>query len=108
VRVDGVDGGFDPEQASKVARMLQDVGVAMIDVSGGFGGSRPAGAASGYFVPAATTVKSTVSIPVMVTGGITDALFAEQVLQDGNADLIGIGRALLRNPRWVLEARETV
>ncbi|MGE5561582.1 MAG: tRNA-dihydrouridine synthase [Chloroflexota bacterium] len=106
--VDGIAGGFDPDQAAVVARMLQDAGVVMIDVSGGFGGSRPAGAAPGYFVPAARTVKKNVTIPVMVTGGITEAQFAERVLQDGDADLIGIGRALLRNPRWVIEARQTL
>lgn len=105
---DGIEGGFDPEQAAEVAQMLEDAGAVMIDVSGGFAGSRPAGAAPGYYVPAARAVKKAVGIPVMVTGGITDALLAEKILQDGDADLIGIGRALLRNPRWVLEARETI
>jgi 2,4-dienoyl-CoA reductase-like NADH-dependent reductase (Old Yellow Enzyme family) len=41
----------------------------------------------------------------MVTGGITEGAFAEKVLKDGHADLIGVGRALLRDPDWVMKAR---
>ena len=104
----GVEGGFEPADAAKVARMLQDAGVSLIDVSGGFGGSRPAGAPPGYFVANAAVVKKAVSIPVLVTGGITEGVFAEQVLRDGHADLIGVGRGILRDPKWVEKARESV
>lgn len=103
--VDGLPGGITPDDAALVAEMLQEAGASLIDVSGGFMGSRPAGASPGYFVPAASTIKKRVSIPVMVTGGITEARFAEKVLQEGHADLIGIGRALLRDPSWVEKAR---
>ena len=103
-----IPGGFTPEDAAKVARMLQDAGVALIDVSGAFMGSRPAGVAPGYFVPAASVIKKNVSIPVMVTGGIIEGAFAEKVLQEGHADLIGVGRGLLRDSKWVRKAKETV
>ncbi len=76
----------------------------MIDVSGGFMGSRPAEAGQGYFVPEAAAIKKAVSIPVMVTGGITKPAFADKVLVNGHADLIGIGRALLRDSRWVTKS----
>ena len=95
--VDGIEGGFTPEDAAVVAKMLEDAGVALIDISGGFMGSRPQ-APVRYFVPAASTIKNAVSVPVMVTGGITEAAFAEKVLKDGHADLIGIGRACLGTP----------
>lgn len=104
----GLPGGFTPQDAARVARMLQDTGVALIDVSGGFGGSRPVGAPPGYFVANASIIKKNVSIPVMVTGGIADPALAEKVLQEGHADLIGVGRALLRDPKWVIEARDAV
>lgn len=103
-----IPGGFQPEDAARVAWMLQDAGVALIDVSGGFMGSRPAGAAPGYFVPAASVIKKNVSIPVMVTGGIIEASFADKVLQEGKADLIGVGRGILRDPLWVVKAKELV
>jgi NADPH2 dehydrogenase len=42
----------------------------------------------------------------MVTGGITNGVLAENVLQDGSADLIGVGRALLRDQDWVRKQRD--
>ncbi len=104
----GIPGGFEAPDAAKVAKMLQDAGVALIDVSGGFMGSRPAGAPPGYFVANASTIKKNVGIPVMVTGGIADGAFAEKVLQEGNADLIGVGRGILRDPKWVEKAKQAV
>jgi len=47
-------------------------------------------------------------VPVLVTGGITEGPFAEKVLQDGNADFIGVGRALLRDPDWVIKAKASL
>lgn len=101
-------GGFEAGDAAKVARMLQDASAALIDVSGGFGGGMPTGAPPGYYVANASVVKKAVSIPVLVTGGITEGTFAEKVLQDGHADLIGVGRALLRDPKWVEKAKASL
>lgn len=104
---DGIQGGIVPEIAAEIAKLLESAEVAMIDVSGGFMGSRGAETTGqGYFVPAAKVIKNAVSIPVMVTGGITDALFAETVLAQGDADFVGVGRALLRDPDWVNKALE--
>jgi 2,4-dienoyl-CoA reductase-like NADH-dependent reductase (Old Yellow Enzyme family) len=104
----GLPGGFEPEDAATVARMLQDAGIALIDVSGGFGGSRPAEAPPGYFVANASVVKRNVDVPVLVTGGITHATLAEEILQEGHADLIGVGRAILQDSGWVIKAREAM
>ena len=46
-----------------------------------------------------------VSVPVILTGGITSPRLAEELLQRGKADLIGIGRALLAEPDWPRRAR---
>jgi 2,4-dienoyl-CoA reductase-like NADH-dependent reductase (Old Yellow Enzyme family) len=40
----------------------------------------------------------------MLTGGITTAEEAERLLEEGAADLIGVGRELMRNPRWAQES----
>lgn len=104
--IDGIEGGIVPEDAAEVAKMLEQAGVALIDVSGGFMGSRPKNVPPGYFVPAASVIKEQVDIPVLVTGGITDPCLAETILQEGKADLIGIGRALLRDAEWVSKARD--
>lgn len=103
----GVERGIVPEDAARVACLLEEAGVALIDVSGGFMGSMPKGAGPGYFVPAASTIKSRVNIPVLVTGGITDSHLAESILREGKADLVGVGRALLQDPEWALKAQRS-
>jgi len=46
-----------------------------------------------------------VNVPVLITGGLGDPLLSNRVIMDGIADLVGIGRALLADPDWVLKAR---
>ena len=98
-------GGITPEDAANTARMLEDIGISLIDVSGALLGSEPDDPFPGYFASAAALIKEKVSIPVMVTGGITKASTAEAILSKNQADLIGIGRALLKDPHWVLKAK---
>jgi NADPH2 dehydrogenase len=45
-----------------------------------------------------------VDIPTIAVGQITEHVQAEQILQDGRADLIALGRRLLTNPRWAWNA----
>ena len=40
------------------------------------------------------------SIPVLLTGGIIDAAAAEKLLQEEKADMIGAGRAILKDSEW--------
>lgn len=54
--------------------------------------------APGFNVPAAAAVKARVEVPVIVTGRIADASFAEAILADGAADLVGMVRALIADP----------
>ena len=49
----------------------------------------------------AKAIKQSVSIPVMVTGGIKTA---EELLQNHYADLIGVGRAVLHDSNWAKNA----
>jgi 2,4-dienoyl-CoA reductase-like NADH-dependent reductase (Old Yellow Enzyme family) len=64
------------------------------------------GSGQGYFAPLAETIKQVVSIPVILTGGITEAGAAEQLLTSGKADLIGVGRAILKDSEWAKKAIE--
>lgn len=45
-------------------------------------------------------VRQAVSIPVVLTGGITDVKTADDLLRDGAADLIGVGRSIFKDPGW--------
>jgi 2,4-dienoyl-CoA reductase-like NADH-dependent reductase (Old Yellow Enzyme family) len=106
---DYVEGGTTVEDAVTAARTLEAAGVDVIDVSGGFVGYNPPGAAGqGYFAPLSEAVKRAVSIPVILTGGITDAQSAEALLAAQKADLIGVGRAILNDSAWARRAIESL
>lgn len=55
---------------------------------------------AGYFSSLSEKVKAAVSVPVLLTGGVTKLSDAEALLQCGKADLIGVGRALLKDAAW--------
>ena len=61
---------------------------------------RPGHLEAGYFSSMSAKVKAAVSVPVMLTGGVKKVADAEALLQAGKADLIGVGRALLKNALW--------
>lgn len=101
---DQMPGGITPEDARRAAPLLIEAGVDVLDLSGGMcGASDKKG--SGFFLYLAEAVKPVVNVPVMVTGGLGDPLLANRVIGEGIADLVGIGRALLADPDWVLKAR---
>jgi len=102
---DQMEGGFTLAEARQVAPRLVEAGVDILDISGGMIGGRPAGAPPAYFAPLAAGIKEVVPVPVILTGGITTPRQAEDLLQQGKADLIGIGRALLAEPDWPRRAR---
>lgn len=101
---DETAGGLELDDALWTARALVAHGATLIDVSGGLQGSRGVGKGEGYFVPYARAVKAAVAVPVIVTGGISDPVFADQVVRNGDADLVGIGRAMLNDAEWARTA----
>lgn len=108
VRLGGADymtGGSTEEDAVEAAKLIENAGADLMDVSGGMCFySRPGHKEPGYFGSMTQKIKETVSIPVLLTGGVTTEEEAEALLAEGKADLIGIGRAVFKNPGW----RQTV
>lgn len=51
-----------------------------------------------------SVIRQAVSVPVLLTGGITSVQEAEKLLQENYADMIGVGRALLRDTDWARNA----
>lgn len=101
---DFVEGGTTLEDSQIAAREFEKAGVNGIDISGGFCGfTLPGITNQGYFSELSEGIKKAVSIPVILTGGITEIDAAEQLLHEGKADLIGVGRALMRNSKWAEE-----
>jgi NADPH2 dehydrogenase len=107
VRLSGHDdtpGGFEVNDACEAAACLAKRGADLIDVSGGLQGARGEGKDPGYFVPHAAAVKARVQVPVLVAGGIKDPFHADSIVRSGQADLVGIGRAMLEDPEWAKKA----
>lgn len=92
----------------EIARAYRDAGVDMFDVStGGEGGPAVKGKPGnypGYQVPFARALKDALGVPVSAVGMLDDAELAEHVVASGDADLAVIGRAMLRNPYWAIDA----
>ena len=79
---------------------LKELGVDLIDVSTGGLVNVPINIFPGYQVTHAEQIKHEANIDVGAVGLITSGLQAEEILQNDRADLIFIGRALLRDPYW--------
>jgi 2,4-dienoyl-CoA reductase-like NADH-dependent reductase (Old Yellow Enzyme family) len=98
--------GTTIEDSEIFALKLEDLGVDIIDVSGGLCGSSPADLQStqGYFIPQAEKIKKVVNIPVIGVGGIKDPEYANKVINEEKVDLVAIGRKLLNDPSWASQA----
>ena len=109
VRLGGTDylpGGSSEEDAVEAGALLEAAGVDLIDLSGGMCFfSRPGNSEPGYFSTMSEKVKARVSVPVLLTGGVQTVSEAEKLLLTGKTDLIGVGRALMKDARWRENAR---
>jgi len=132
---DWVEGGWALADTVRLACLLRRDGADLIDVSSG--GSTPLtvalmrelteegraaldeAAASGkpvadipvgpgYQVPGASAVRRGASIPVAAVGLITEPAQADQIISQGQADMVMLGRALLRDPYWPQQAAVTL
>lgn len=105
---DYMEGGSTIEDSIIAAREFEKAGVDILDISGGLCGySIPGVTDQGYFSPLTEAIKKVVSIPVILTGGITESEAAEELLSEGKADLIGVGRAIYKDSKWAEKAIES-
>ncbi len=104
---DWVDGGWDVDQSVVLAGLLRDIGIDLIDVSSGAivpDAKIPAG--PGFQVPFARRIREEARIRTGAVGMITDFEQARTIIESGAADVVLLGRELLREPYWVLRAQE--
>lgn len=102
---DYLPGGSSLKDAVFASRAFEKAGADLIDISGGMCGfTRPDYKRPAYFSDTSAAIKQAVSVPVILTGGITRASEAEQQLRAHKADMIGVARAVMKDPRWAEKA----
>lgn len=102
---DWTDGGWTTDQTVALAHHLSSYGVDLLDCSsGGIAPGIPIPAGPGYQVPFSQRVKDTVPMLTAAVGLITSAEQADQIIRNEQADLVLLGRQMLRDPHWPLHA----
>jgi NADH:flavin oxidoreductases, Old Yellow Enzyme family len=116
IRVSGdelVPGGMKTDEVIEFLKMAEGK-IDLVNVSVGVHQSRETAyrmfpqtsfTEHGVNVPYAAAIKKAINIPVIATGGISDPEHAEQILQLGQADFIGMARALIADPDLPKKAR---
>ncbi|WP_240414968.1 NADH:flavin oxidoreductase/NADH oxidase [Paenibacillus periandrae] len=105
--VEYVDGGYDINYTLQLAKAYKEAGVDVFHVSsGGEGpaGERKPGNYPGYQIPYARTIREALDVPVVAVGMLESPSLAQSVIGNGDADLVGIARGLLRDPYWATHA----
>jgi len=106
---DWVEGGWNADETVALCRILKDLGVDLVDVS--TAGLVPAAiipAGPGFQAEFAARVRHEADIPVAAVGLITSPAQADHLIRSGQADLVLIGREILRNPYWPLHAAQAL
>ncbi|MEO0703535.1 MAG: oxidoreductase [Pseudomonadota bacterium] len=106
---DQLEGGFAEDEALALVAALDRTGLDLIDISGGtyFPGARAASDSGGrgpYFAAFARRARAVTSKPLMLTGGFKTRAQAVETLAQGDADIVGLARAMILDPalpeRW--------
>ena len=93
-----------PDDIVVVASALGERGVDVVDCSsGGMTPVGPQGIGPGYQVPFAERIRRQVGVATAAVGLITTPELAEEITRNGRADLVALGRELLRHPYWLLD-----
>jgi 2,4-dienoyl-CoA reductase-like NADH-dependent reductase (Old Yellow Enzyme family) len=101
---DWIEGGLTIEDQVQVARWLRAHGVDLVDCSSGGSTPQLPPVGPGYQVPFAEKIRREAGIATMTVGLITTPEMAEEIVRNGRADMVALGRELLRNPYWPLHA----
>ncbi|SMO95665.1 NADH:flavin oxidoreductase/NADH oxidase [Melghirimyces algeriensis] len=103
-----VEGGYGIAESIAFSKEYQKAGVDLFHISAGGEGEIAAhgkpGTHAAYQVPLARAIKNALDIPVIAVGRLDEPSLANAVIGNEDAELIAVGRGMLRNPYWALEA----
>ena len=106
---DWVAEGWGIEDSIELARWLKAEGVDLIDCSsGGNLPKAPVPVGPGYQVPLAEAVRLGAQIATAAVGLITAPAHADEIVRNGRADVVLLGREMLRDPYWPLHAAQAL
>ena len=106
---DWVEGGWNADETVKLGGLLKELGVDLINVS--TAGLVPAAkipVGPGFQTEFAERVRREVGIPTAAVGLITSPAQADHIIRTGQADMVLLGREILRNPYWPMLAAQTL
>jgi 2,4-dienoyl-CoA reductase-like NADH-dependent reductase (Old Yellow Enzyme family) len=112
IRISAVDdSGWTIADSIELAKRLKAIGVDVVDCSsGGLSNANHVAVSPtlgyGYQVPHVERIKAGAGVRTMAVGHIIHADQAEAILRDQRADLVAIGRELLHNPNWAIDAAQ--
>ena len=103
-------GSNTDAETPEIARVYEKAGVDAINVTGGWHESRvpqlPMELPRSAYAYLARNIRKAVSVPVMASNRIATPDMAEQIIRDGYADMVNLGRVLIADPQWPRKAFE--
>ncbi|MCD6574060.1 FAD-dependent oxidoreductase [Candidatus Aerophobetes bacterium] len=105
------EAGRDIEEGIELTKLLEEIGFDALDVDAGCYDSNywvhpPMYQPHGCLVEFAEQAKKVVTVPVVAVGRLDIPDLAEEILKEGKADMIALGRALLADPYWPKKVKE--
>ena len=105
-----IEGGRKLEESVRVAKLLEEHGVAYLDISAGIFEvpgpvMDPMYYTQGWNTYTAEEIKKNVKIPVITSHTLRDPDYCERILAEGKADMVGFSRQMIADPYWANKAK---
>jgi 2,4-dienoyl-CoA reductase-like NADH-dependent reductase (Old Yellow Enzyme family) len=101
---DGLPGGLESSDVVRAAAAVAPLGVDLIDVAAGLLTSDAAAVSPKDQHATARLIRESVGIAVAAGSGIGSGEQADAAVRESTCDLVAIGRPLLQNPFWAINA----
>ncbi|MDQ0577234.1 NADH:flavin oxidoreductase/NADH oxidase [Agromyces albus] len=100
--------GWTVEETIEFSRLAAEHGVDLVDSSSGGTEPAPIPRERDYQTRNAARIRTETALPVAAVGRINDAVWAAELIADGHADALFLGRPLLRDASWINNAATTL
>jgi len=106
---DWVDNGWNADETVELCRKLKELGVDLVDISSaGLVPTAKIPVGTGFQTEFAARVRREADIATAAVGLITSPAQADHIVRTGQADIVLLGREILRNPYWPLSAAQAL